>query len=119
MLVVGDKFEVGDGYDMEPKWLHGRSAPFRGSVLRFLDNGIEGRKEEERLSAVVRFEEEIEFEGLRSRFGLLVLRYEKQRWTDSGIVHVHLVSEEPVTKISLTKADSRWMESHAYYRKTA
>jgi hypothetical protein len=117
MLTLGDRFEVGGGYDMEPKWLLGREEPFRGVVLRFLDNGISGREAEERLSAVVRFDEEIEFDGLRSRFGLLTLRYAKQRWEDGGTCHAYLVAQEPHERIAISEETSRWMESHATYKK--
>jgi hypothetical protein len=117
MIQPGDRIEIGGGYDMNPAWLKGRSIDYHAEVLRFLDNSDKNRSGEGRLSAVVRFDEEIEFGGLQSRFGILDLRYVGQKWDDSGVVHVELIKDEPVETIERQKKNSRWMESHASYKK--
>lgn len=115
-LKIGDRIHLADGYDMEPPWLKGGNG-YDATVLRFIDNGIEKRKGDERLSAVIQFDEELDLKGLKGRFGLILGRWEGQKWTADGVVHVHLMSEEIFDQKEMTDENSRWVESHASYRK--
>jgi hypothetical protein len=120
MLQIGDKIKLSGGYDMDPPWLLGHPDGYTACVLRFIDCEIKGRNGDERRSAVVLFDQELEFSGLRSRFGYLLLRYVGQKWSDSEHgVHVHLAKDEPIDRIDHSKGTSRWLESHASYTKTA
>ena len=101
---------------MDPPWLKDHDC-YYAKVLRFFDNQIEKRTGDERLSAVIEFDEEIEFEGLRGMFGVILGRWEGQKWKTSGVVHVYLVGKEISEATEMTKENSRWMESHASYEK--
>ena len=119
MLQPGDKIELGGGYDFDPAWLKGRPNGYHAKVLRFIDGGDAKRTGDGKLAAVVMFDEELEFGGLRSQFGFLLLRYVGQKWSDSEHgVHVHLTKYEPIEKIDHNKETSNWLESHASYKKT-
>ena len=101
---------------MEPAWLKGQECHF-ATVLRFIDNKIPKRKNDERLSAVIEFDDELEFKGLKGKFGLIMGRWEGQKWETKGIVHVHLLDHEIIDQEEMTKENSRWIESHASYEK--
>ena len=101
---------------MDPPWLKGGSG-YDATVLRFIDNGIEKRKGDERLSAVIQFDSELDLKGLKGRFGLILGRWEGQKWATEGVVHVHLMSEEIFGQNEMTEENSRWVESHASYKK--
>ena len=115
-LRTGDRIKLFGGYDMDPRWLRDRDCHY-ATVLRFFDNRIEKRADDERLSAVIEFDERIGFEGLRGKFGVMLTRWEGQRWEDEGVVHVHLIDREIADASEMTKDNSRWMESHASYER--
>ena len=115
LLKPGDRIRLSGGYDPQPQWLRGREA-HRARVVRFVDNKMKQRRGDERLSALVEFDEELEFEGLRGKYGMLLLRYRGQCWEHSGTVHVNLL-DTGINDISeMVEASSRWMESHAQYQ---
>jgi len=113
-LQVGDRIKLFGGYDMHPRWM-GDKNHYVATVLGFFDNEIEGRVDDERLSASIEFDEELEFEGLTGKFGYIMGRWEKQQWLSSGIVHVHLTNVKIAEAKQITEENSRWMESHARY----
>lgn len=113
-LQVGDRIKLFGGYDIFPRWLRNRNHYF-ATVLGFFDNQIKGRVGDERLSASIEFEEELEFEGLTGRFGYIMGRWENQQWLRSGIVHVYLTDIKIVESTQITEENSRWMESHTRY----
>jgi hypothetical protein len=109
-----DKIKLYGGYDMNPPWLKDRECHF-ATVLRFIDNKIEKRKNDERLSAVIEFDNEFEFNGLKGKFGIIMGRWEGQKWETKGVVHVYLLEYEIMAKDEMTQENSRWVESHASY----
>jgi hypothetical protein len=113
-LQPGDRIRLFGGYDMDPPWLRDRDCHY-ATVLKFFDNGIEKRKGDERLSAVIEFDEPLSFEGLEGKYGVITGRWEGQKWERKGVVHVDLVDREISDSSELTKDSSRWMESHASY----
>jgi hypothetical protein len=117
-LQVGDRIRLFGGYDPYPRWLPDKDHHF-ATVLGFIDNEIKGRVDDERLSAIIEFDEELEFEGLTGRFGYIMGRWEKQQWLRSRIVHVHLTDIKIVEAKQITEDNSRWMESHACYETVA
>ena len=113
-LSPGDRIRLFGGYDFDPPWLKNRSH-YQATVLKFFDNEIDKRRGDERLSALIEFDEPISFDGLEGRFGVILGRWEGQEWEKKGVVHVHLLSREISSASEITKDSSRWMESHASY----
>jgi len=101
---------------MDPPWLKGRDCHY-ARILRFIDSRIEGRTGDERLSAVIEFDEEIELKGLRGKFGVILGRWEGQEWEATGVVHVDLLEVEISEVSEMTRENSRWVESHASYER--
>jgi hypothetical protein len=117
-LQVDDRIKLFGGYEMYPLWLRDKTHHF-ATVLGFFDNQIEGRDGDERLSATIKFDEELEFEGLTGKFGFIMGRWVGQKWLRSGVVHVHLSNIKVVEVKQATEENSRWMESHASYEAVA
>jgi hypothetical protein len=113
-LKPGDRIKLFGGYDMDPRWLKDRDC-YYATVLKFFDNKIEKRKGDERLSAVIEFDDLVTFEGLQGKYGVILGRWEGQLWEMKGVVHVHLIDREVLDSSEITKVNSRWMESHASY----
>jgi len=113
-LQPGHRVRLFGGYDMKPPWLRDRDS-YNATVLKFFDNGIEKRTGDERLSAVIEFDELVSFEGLQGKYGVIFGRWEGQRWEKQGVVHVYLTDHEISGSSELDKLHSRWMESHASY----
>jgi len=99
---------------MDPPWLREHDS-FHATVLKFFDNNIENRKGDERLSAVIEFDDPLSFDGLEGKYGVILGRWEGQKWEKKGVVHVHLLDREISGPSEITKDNSRWMESHASY----
>jgi hypothetical protein len=115
-LQVGDRIKLSGGYDMDPPWLKGGSG-YYAKVIGFFDNNIDKRKGDERLSASIEFEEELEHRGFSGKYGFMLGRWEGQLWETSGTVHVH-ISNVPINNSSdITKENSIWAESHAHYER--
>ena len=115
-LKVGDRIKLSGGYDMKPPWLKGGTGYF-ASVTGLFDNGIEKRKGDERLSASIEFEDEMEHKGLKGKYGFILGRWEGQEWETSGTVHCYITTI-PVTKAGdITQDNSVWAESHAHYER--
>jgi hypothetical protein len=101
---------------MYPPLLKDRQCHY-ATVLRFIDNRIEKRKNDERLSAIIEFDDEFEFKGLKGKFGAITGRWEGQQWETKGVVHVYLLEKEIFEINEMTTDNSRWVESHASYEK--
>ena len=110
----GDRLWLSGGYDMEPQWLRGR-AGYYAKFLYYVDNGHERRSAEGQLSALVEFDETIEFGGITGKFGLLDLRWKGQVWEEKGTVHVILLNQLIKSIEYKSGVSSHWMESHATY----
>jgi hypothetical protein len=113
-LEPGNRIKLFGGYDMDPPWLREHDS-FHATVLKFFDNEIENRKGDERLSAVIQFDDPVTFDGLEGKYGVILGRWEGQKWEKKGVVHVHLLDREISGPSEITKDNSRWMESHASY----
>ena len=113
-MKIGDRIRLFGGYDMEPQWLQGRNEYF-ANVLSYLDNNDERRSVAGQVSALIEFDESIEFAGISGKYGLVDLRYSNQSWENSGPVHVTLLKDKIDTINEKIKESSRWMESHAFY----
>ena len=117
---MGDAIKLWSGYDYDPRWyssMKKHKDHFLAEVLRFYDNEVEKRKDDSRLSAAIEFDEEVEFDGLKGRYGYILGRWEGQVWGASGVVHVHLTGKEIFKQSDIANDNSRWMESHARYEK--
>ena len=115
-LKPGDRIRLFGGYDMDPHWLKNREYYF-ATILRFIDNTIEKRATDERLSAVIEFDDELEVKGLKGKFGILLGRWEGQLWEAKGVVHVYLLAAEIKQQEEMARQNSRHVESHASYEK--
>ena len=115
-LSPGDRIRLFDGYDMDPPWLQGRKCCY-ATVLKFIDNKIEKRINDERLSAIIEFDDELEFKGLKGKFGVILGRWKGQQWEAKGVVHVYLLAAEIMRQEEMTRENSRPVESHASYEK--
>jgi len=101
---------------MDPPWLKDRQCYF-ATVLRFTDNKIEDRTNDERLSVVIEFDHDFQFKGLKGKFGLILGRWKGQQWETEGVVHVYLLDAEIMKQEEMTRENSRWVESHASYER--
>jgi hypothetical protein len=113
-MKAGDRVRLSGGYHMEPQWLQGGNG-YLATVLGFLENEIEGRHTDGQLSALIEFDQALEFESLIGKYGLLDLRYVDQTWERSGPTHVYLLTKPISSIVEKTSESSRWMESHAFY----
>ncbi len=113
-LEPGNRIKLFGGYDMEPRWLSERDS-CHATVLKFFDNRIEHRNGDERLSAVIEFDEPVTFGGLKGKYAVILGRWEGQKWEKNGVVHVYLLNREISEPSEITADNSRWMESHASY----
>lgn len=74
-----------------------------------------GNRIKERLSAVIEFEDEIEFKGFKGKYGVVMGRWENQKWETKGVVLVYVIKNEISDADEMTQENSCWMESHASY----
>ena len=102
------------GYESTPAWL-GRRDEYYAVVLDFFDNEIEGRTGDERLSASIEFDEELESDGVRGRFGYLTGRWSGQTWEAEGVAHLNLCDRDVRSASDVESARTAWLESHASY----
>ena len=115
-LKVGDKIKLFGGYDWDPPWLKAHDC-FLATILRFFDNGIEKRNGDERLSATIEFDNPITFKNITGKYGVILGRWEGQKWESTGVVHVHLSNTEIFNSKDMNESNSVWMESHASYER--
>jgi len=115
-LKPGDRIRLFGGYDMDPHWLKNRGCHF-ATILRFIDNNIAKRSHDERLSAVIEFDDGFECKGFKGKFGILLGRWEGQLWEAKGVVHVYLLAAEIKQQEEMTRENSCHIESHASYEK--
>jgi hypothetical protein len=109
-LVIGDRVQVGGGYDMEPQWLDGRQY-YSGTVKALIPG------QNDTLAVVVALDEAAVFENYTGKYLVLELRYTGAQWAETGTVHVELCDFEPVAKAWQDRQQGKWVESHATYRK--
>ena len=109
-LQIGDRIQIGGGYDMNPKWLHDNQY-YTGVVKGF----IPGQNESS--AAVILLDKKISIGKIKSDIIILELRYEGANWTKSEIVHVELCDFEPEEKSWNDRQKGKWVESHARYQK--
>ena len=109
-LKIGDRLEIGGGYDMEPQWLHGKGH-YTGSVKAFIPG------QNDTPAAVIELDEEAVFEKWIGRYLVLELRYVDAKWNEEGTVHVELCDFEPEEKSWQERKQGKWVESHASYKK--
>jgi len=109
-LKIGDRIQIGGGYDMEPKWLNEKEN-YTGVVKAFIPG------QSESLAAVVELDEDIKFDDIVGNMIVLELRYVGAKWKKSEIVHVELCDFIPEEKSWKDRRQGKWVESHALYKK--
>lgn len=102
---------------MDPPWLHGGTG-YIAFVTGFFENKIEKRKDDSAISASIEFENEIEYKGIKGKYGFLLGRYKSQRWdAENHGIHVY-ISTIPIESVADIKEESSVsVESHASYKK--
>jgi len=115
-LKIGDRIIVSGGYDMEPAWLQG-TAGHSAVVTGFFENHIENRKGDAGISAAIEFDNEIEYKGIKGKYGFLLGRYKDQTWdAENSGVHVQISSIPINSDADIQDETSVWAESHASYK---
>ena len=109
-LKIGDRIQIGGGYDMEPQWLN-KNQHYTGVVKAF----IPGQNDSP--AAVVKLDEPITFEEIKGDIIVLELRYVGAKWKKNEIVHVELCDFEPEEKLCKDRKKGKWVESHANYKR--
>ena len=109
-LNIGDRIEVGGGYDMEPGWLNGKQH-YSGTVRKFIPG------QNETSAAVIELDEKISFQEVTGKTLILELRYVGANWKDKETVHVEVCDFEPEEKAWQDRKRGKWVESHASYKK--
>jgi hypothetical protein len=117
-LEPGDRIYLSGGYDYDPRWHKPDGSGYYATVLRFIDNKIEKRIGDERLSVIIEFDEILDFDGLRGKYGLIMGRWQGQKWTPEGVAHLHLLAKDIMDISEFSQQTSRWLESHADYKTT-
>ena len=112
-LQPGDRIRLFGGYDMVPLWLRDRDC-YSATVLKFFDNRIEKRKGDERLSAVIEFDDPVSFEGLQGKFGVITGRWEGQLWEKQGSFMSTSLSARSLNHLNLiTRIPGGWSPMQA------
>lgn len=109
-LDIGDRVQVGGGYEMQPRWLSGRQC-YSGTVRAFIPG------QNDMPAVVVALDEDSGFDRYYGRFLVLELRYTGAKWIATGTVHVELCDFEPEAKAWHDRRQGKWVESHATYSK--
>jgi hypothetical protein len=109
-LNVGDRVQVGGGYNMEPPWLDGRQY-YSGTVKAFIPG------QNDMPAVVVVLAEDAVFEDYAGKCLVLELRYAGATWEETGTVHVEMCDFEPEARPWQERRQGKWVESHATYRK--
>jgi hypothetical protein len=109
-LNIGDRIQIGGGYDMEPQWLSGRQH-YVGTVGAFIPG------QNDTPAAVIELDEAVSFEEVTGNYLVLELRYAGAKWENSETVHVELCDFEPEEKSWHDRKQGKWVESHASYKK--
>lgn len=106
---AGTRLRLWGGYDMEPRWLMGRSF-YTGVVARVIpgQNGNE--------AMVVRLDTPITVDGVTGDIVVLELRYVGATWEGEGVVHIELCDFEPEARTWKERRQGAWVESHASYK---
>ena len=108
ILKIGDKIELGGGYDYEPEYLkHSPSNTLSGKVIEFIES-------DDYIKAVIELENEIIYRELTSNIVLINLRYVDQTWSyhDINVVGVYLTEKN----YKASNCKSIHIESHACWR---
>jgi hypothetical protein len=109
-LEIGDRIQIGGGYDMEPQWLHGNKH-YTGTVRAFIPG------QNELPAAVIELDDEVVFEKVAGLYLVLELRYMGVEWREKETVHVELCDFMPEEKSWQDRRQGKWVESHASYQK--
>jgi len=109
-LDIGDRLQIGGGYDMEPQWLDGRRY-YSGTVKALIPG------QNDMPAVVVALDKDALFENYSGKYLVLELRYAGAAWVETGTVHVELCDFEPEAKPWQDRKQGKWVESHATYRK--
>ena len=108
-LTIGDRLQLGGGYEPNSAWLSGR-ASLLGTVTQFIP-GQNGSR-----AVVVQLDEPISGESLSGSTVVLQLRYADAKWEPTETVHVELCDFTPEPKVWKDRRQGEWIESHATYR---
>lgn len=109
-LNIGDRVQIGGGYDMHPQWLGGRQH-YSGTLRKY----IPGQNESP--AAVIELDESVSFEEVTGNILILELRYAGATWKEKETVHVELCDFVPENKTWHDRKRGKWVESHATYKK--
>ena len=108
-LTIGDRLQLGGGYEPNSAWLSGRASVL-GTVTQFIP-GQNGSR-----AVVVQLDEPISGESLSGSTVVLQLRYADAKWEPTETVHVELCDFTPEPKVWKDRRQGEWIESHATYR---
>jgi len=107
-LRSGDRVNISGGYDMDPRWLNGKTSR-AGTLIKF----IPGQNKQP--AAVIALDETLTFDRSSGKFLVLELRYVGARWLRSETVHLELCFDMPPEKAWNDRVRGKWIESHATY----
>jgi hypothetical protein len=87
----GDRVCLSGGYDLEPRWLGGKSQ-VQGTITNFIPGQNDTR------AIIVRLDPPISVDDVSGEIVILELRYEGEEWRDRNTVHVELCDFVPEPK---------------------
>lgn len=106
-MTEGDRVFLSGGYDMEPRWLCGRSGHC-GVIERM----IPGQNTQP--AALVKLDQPIEVDGITGRYLVMELRFVDATWmVSSATAHVELCDFVPESKPWKDRRQGKWVESHS------
>lgn len=105
-LTAGDRVRLSGGYDMEPRWLQGKSS-YTGTVCSFIPG------QNSAPAAVVELEHMIQVGDAVGQTVVLDLRYSNAEWTEENVVQVELCDFIPEAKPWQSRRQGKWVESNA------
>ena len=80
-LNIGDRIQIGGGYDMEPQWLNGKTY-YIGTVKAFIPG------QSDMSATIIELDGEAVFGKIHGKFLVLELRYGEGVWREKETVHV-------------------------------
>lgn len=108
-LTIGDRLQLGGGYERDPGWLSGKASVL-GTLIEFIP-GQNGSP-----AAVIQLDEPISGGSRSGSTVVLQLRYAGAKWEPTETVHVELCDFIPEPKVWNDRRQGEWVESHATYR---
>jgi len=109
-LNIGDRIQIGGGYDMEPQWLNGK-AHFIGTVKAFIPG------QNDTPAIIIELDGDAVFGKIQGKYLVLELRYVGAEWKEIETVHVELCDFVPEDESWQDRKQGKWVESHASYKK--